>query len=366
MRRFAVLLTVLLACAGMSAVTGVAPAGAAANSWGYGAVNGFSTPSGGGFWLLRANGTVNAYGNAHWYGDASGLHLNGPIVGGAVTATGKGYWLVAQDGGIFSYGDAKFYGSMGDKHLNQPVFSMAATKSGRGYWLVARDGGIFTFGDAKFHGSTGSLSLAQPITGITTTPTGKGYRLAARDGGIFTFGDAKFYGSLPGRGVYVSDVAGMAPTPSSAGYWMARSGGAIYSFGNAYQYVPRPISACDPVVAIFSNPKTQGFRLVTSSGATIPFGGAPGGTAATGQQVQCPPSNPPTMSLAEFQSIQAGMTHDQVATLVGGPGTLLSAYSVLGVDYTVYEWAGEGLPGAYGQVYFRDDGAYAKGQYGLG
>ena len=106
---------------------------------------------------------------------------------------------------------------------------------------------------------------------------------------------------------------------------MTRSRGAIYAFGNAYPYVPRPISACDPVVAIFAHPKTQGFRLVTLSGATLPFGGAPGGNQPTGKQVQCPPANPPTMSLAEYNSIQGALSYDQVANSVGGPATLVSA-----------------------------------------
>ena len=137
MQRLTVGLAVLLTFVGVALISIAVPAGAAANSWGCTAVNGFSTPSGGGFWLMRVNGSVSAYGDADWYGDASGIRLNDPIVGGAITPSGKGYWLVAQDGGIFSYGDAKFDGSMGNKRLNLPVFAMAATKSGHGYWLVA-------------------------------------------------------------------------------------------------------------------------------------------------------------------------------------------------------------------------------------
>ena len=38
----------------------------------------------------------------------------------------------------------------------------------------------------------------------------------------------------------------------------------------------------------------------------------------------------------------------------------------VGVYYTVYRWAGEGLPGAFGQVYFRNNAVDAKAQYGLG
>ena len=117
------------------------------------------------------------------------LNLNQPIVGTAATRSGGGYWLVAADGGIFSFGDARFYGSTGAMHLNQPIVGMAASHSGHGYWLVAADGGIFSFGDARFYGSTGAMHLNQPIVGMAATPSGGGYWLVASDGGIFSFGD---------------------------------------------------------------------------------------------------------------------------------------------------------------------------------
>ncbi len=286
----------------LSAVVGLSvPAAAAANPWPHTVVNGFSTPSGAGFWLTYADGAVVTSGDAAFHGSANGLALRGPIVGGATTPAG-GYWLVASDGGIFSYA-ASFYGSMGAARLNQPVFSMAATHSGRGYWLVARDGGIFSFGDARFHGSTGGIRLNQPIDGITTSPTGGGYRMVARDGGIFSFGDAVYYGSLPGRGVRVTDTVGMAPTPTGKGYWIARSGGGVYAFGDAHALSNYHASECDPITAIFSNPKSQGYRLVTRSGATLAFGAAPGGTHATGTPHSCSPGLIPlTIAAQSHQS----------------------------------------------------------------
>ena len=250
-------------------------------------VNGFSTPTGHGYWLAFANGSVTTNGTARSYGDASALRLNGPIVGGAVVPAGTGYWLVGRDGGVFTYGTGRFYGSMGATPLSRPVFSMAPTKSGKGDWLVGGDGGIFSFGDARFYGSTGNLQLSQPITGITTSPTGKGYRMIGRDGGIFSFGDAPFYGSLPGLGIDVTDVVGFAPTPSNRGYWIARRDGHVYAFGDAKSFGDYRPSACDPVAAIFANPGTQGYRLVTASGATIPFGTAPAGNTPTGTPTQC-------------------------------------------------------------------------------
>jgi len=216
-----------------------------ANSWPRSATGGFSTPTGDGFDVTYADGTVIPQFGAHSYGDASRIALHAPIIGGS------------------------------------------SVPSGTGYWLVARDGGIFTYGDAHFYGSAGSIQLAQPITGITTSPSGHGYRLVATDGGIFDYGDAKYYGGLPGLGLHVSDVVGMAPTPSNKGYWIVRSGGQLYAFGDAQYFGNYAPATCDSVIGMFTNPSAQGYRLVTAGGATIPFGTAPGGTRMTGLQRSC-------------------------------------------------------------------------------
>ena len=280
----------LLAAVGLGFAS-TAPAGATVAPTAAVVVNGFATPSGHGFWLVSSNGGVTSCGDAQNDGGASALPLNRPIVGGTDVPTGNGYWLVGYDGGIFTYGAARFYGSMGARRLRQPVFSMAATASGRGYWLVARDGGVFSFGDARFYGSTGNLVLNQPIEGITTSPTGHGYRMVARDGGVFSFGDVAFYGSLPGLGLHVADVVGMAPTPTNRGYWIARSNGSVYGFGDARNVGSYAQAAHDPVTAIFSTGKAQGYRLVTQSGRTIPFGDAPGGSLQTGPPQPCATSH---------------------------------------------------------------------------
>jgi ribosomal protein L24E len=334
---------VAIVTAALALAAGTSPSGAAANAWPHTVVNGFSTPSGAGFWTTYSDGTVAPY-YAPAHGDASGVNLNGPIEGGASTPNGHGYWLVSRDGGIFSFGNANFFGSMGGRSLNRPVFSMAPTTTGDGYWLVARDGGIFSFGDAKFYGSTGNLDLAEPINGITTSATGHGYRMVARDGGIFSFGDAKFYGSVPGKGLHIDDVVGMAPTPSGNGYWIARSGGEIYSFGDAKPFVDYIASMCDPVTAIFSNPKGQGFRLVTSSGATVPFGKAPGGSQPTGTPVACPPGTRTqgTITPEAYAVVYTGMPYGDVVTLIGGTGVLVEDYKFAGFDDAFYKWNGPG------------------------
>ena len=163
-----------------------------------------------GYYEVGADGRVYAFGDAHDYGDPSGVGLGGRIVSMSTTPGGNGYWLLGSDGGVFSYGDAHFYGSTGGIRLDQPVVGMAPTPDGGGYWLVARDGGIFAFGDASFYGSTGGIRLDQPVVGMAPSPTGAGYWLVASDGGIFSFGDASFMGSTGGTGV--NDVVTLAPT----------------------------------------------------------------------------------------------------------------------------------------------------------
>jgi hypothetical protein len=111
------------------------------------------TPSGHGYWMVANDGTLHPFGDAPYFGSATGAPLVRPVVGMASTPIGNGYWMVASDGGMFSFGDAHFFGSMGGHRLNLPMVGMAATQSGQGYWTVASDGGIFNFGDAVFFGS---------------------------------------------------------------------------------------------------------------------------------------------------------------------------------------------------------------------
>lgn len=124
------------------------------------------------FTTAFAHGDIYGFGDATFFGDLAGTHLNAPIVGMAPTLHGGGYWLVAADGGVFSFGGAPFAGSMGGTHLNAPVTAIAASSLSPndypGYDLVVRDGGIFSFGAALFDGSTGDLTLAAPVVAIVS------------------------------------------------------------------------------------------------------------------------------------------------------------------------------------------------------
>jgi hypothetical protein len=214
-----------------------------------------ATPGGAGYWLVGTDGGIFSFGDARFFGSTGAMRLNKPIVGMAATPGGAGYWLVATDGGVFSFGDARFFGSTGALRLNKPIVGMASTPSGRGYWLVASDGGIFAFGDAGFFGSTGAIILNKPITGMSASRSGRGYRFVASDGGLFSFGDAPYAGSAAGRRM-ANPIVGVTASPTGNGYWLAGSSGAVYAYGdvsNRGSTAGSPIPA--PIVAIVAPPK---------------------------------------------------------------------------------------------------------------
>jgi len=165
------------------------------------------TTDGKGYWILNAGlsgfGTVQAFGDAAFYGDQSTIvptaAPNGTPTGIVATPDAKGYWIVDSDGGVFAFGDAPFLGSMGDRPLNAPVVGMARTADGGGYWLAGADGGVFAFGDAVFGGSMAGTTLGAPVIGIAAQPSGGGYWLAGMDGGVFALGGAPFLGSMAGQ-----------------------------------------------------------------------------------------------------------------------------------------------------------------------
>jgi hypothetical protein len=208
------------------------------------------TSSGRGAWVVDANGSVYAFGDAAFFGSMGGRRLNRPIVGMAATPDSLGYWLVATDGGIFSFGTAKFLGSTGAIALNQPIVGMASTPTGKGYWLVASDGGVFCFGDAAFFGSTGAIRLNSPIVGMAAHPSGRGYWMVARDGGVFSFGAAKFKGSVVGQAGFLFPATAMASTPSGEGYWVLDAAGTAFTFGDAPVFGSGVTDGSRPALAI--------------------------------------------------------------------------------------------------------------------
>ncbi len=197
-------------------------------------VAGVADPSGEGYWLVTADGTVYALGGAPSLGSlpSSGTAGSGPnIAAMAVTPSGKGYWLVSTDGKVFAFGDAP--------SLNPPAgttgyfMGAASTSSGKGLWLAASNGKVVSLGDAAGCGPAAPTST-DPIVAIASTPSGNGCWLSSANGKVTAFGDAATLvpsGDIPS--VPAEPVVSMSSTPSGHGYWLVTAGGDVYAFGDA-------------------------------------------------------------------------------------------------------------------------------------
>ena len=81
----------------------------------------------------------------------------------AATPDGKGYWMVASDGGVFAFGDAAFYGSASGT-TGEPIERLVATSDGKGYWILAQNGTAEAFGDATGQNPPPQALMFRPVT----------------------------------------------------------------------------------------------------------------------------------------------------------------------------------------------------------
>jgi murein DD-endopeptidase MepM/ murein hydrolase activator NlpD len=78
--------------------------------------------------------------------------LVGPIVAQVTTPSGGGYYLLGADGGVFTFGDAVFAGSLHDLGVETDAArAVVSAPDGRGYWIGLDDGRWFGFGTSAGH-----------------------------------------------------------------------------------------------------------------------------------------------------------------------------------------------------------------------
>ncbi|MEC0182475.1 DUF3862 domain-containing protein [Paenibacillus peoriae] len=77
--------------------------------------------------------------------------------------------------------------------------------------------------------------------------------------------------------------------------------------------------------------------------------------------------NPGTITKTKYNKIKNGMTYEEVAKIIGGPGEALSEVGEKGDEfYTVmYSYKGEGGLGANANFTFQGNKLHAKAQFGL-
>ncbi|MGC1238908.1 MAG: hypothetical protein WA860_09000 [Acidimicrobiales bacterium] len=196
--------------------------------------------NGDGYYVLRANGEVDAYG-ATSYGSlsANSLPVGITATGIALDATTGGYWILSSNGSVKAF-NAPSYGETlvpsGGWGQHPAAVAIAAAPSGAGYYVLRANGAVYGYG-VKSHGS-----LAGPLHYGATAPvlavaiavdsaTG-GYWIATSTGGVAAF-DASGDGvpATPTTAKYNGNpVTALAALPSGSGYYVLHANGEVDGF----------------------------------------------------------------------------------------------------------------------------------------
>jgi hypothetical protein len=221
-----------------------------------------------GYYLADENGGVYAFGGAPFDGSLGGIRLAAPIVAMVATEpdicpvgtphfmlgcpTGGGYYLVGADGGVFAFGDAPFFGSLGDTRLDAPIVDLVEYSDCHGsyphycpvtgYSLIAADGGIFTFGDIPFDGSLAGTHLTSPVVDgsiVGVYDCCAGYTLVTADGAVYTLNPSTYVEGNPGGAAdpYEGSLSGtplVAPVTAimrGTDYDLVTADGGVFTFG---------------------------------------------------------------------------------------------------------------------------------------
>ena len=219
--------------------------------------------AGAGFWTLGRNGGVFAEDGAYYYGGRDDYYEDKPYVAISSTPSGYGYYIVRSDGRVRAYGDAHKRGDAADARTT--IADIDAASNGRGYWLTSDKGRVFAFGSAHEYGDARDRDVT--VVAIASTPSGHGYWLLTEGGNVLNFGDAEGFGELDGG----AEAADLQVTPSGEGYWITTTGGNVKAFGDASN-MGEP--SAGPVVALTSTLSGAGYRIVSERGRVRNYGDA--------------------------------------------------------------------------------------------
>ncbi|MCJ7437812.1 MAG: class I SAM-dependent methyltransferase, partial [Acidimicrobiia bacterium] len=71
----------------------------------------------------------------------------------------QGYWIVGADGSVSAFGDAPDFGGLPELGVELEVAGIAPTPHGLGYWIIGKQGQVFTFGNAFYFGGLPELGV---------------------------------------------------------------------------------------------------------------------------------------------------------------------------------------------------------------
>ena len=195
---------------------------------------------------------------------------------------GKGYYVLRADGSVDAYGTTN-YGSLSSQALapGTTATGIALDVSTGGYWILISNGSIKSF-NAPFLGETlvppGGWGQHPAAIAIAAAPNGAGYYVLRANGAVYGYG-VKSHGSLAGRlpyGTTAPELAiGIAVDATTGGYWIATSIGRVVGFDAPNDGSPlasaRKTNLSNPVTAIAATANGSGYYVLRADGEIETF-----------------------------------------------------------------------------------------------
>jgi len=267
--------------------------------------NKFHRPSPGvsGYWVLQADGTLTAFGDA---ADHDTPQLEREAIQIVSTPSGRGALVLDEDGNVHVLGDASSFGGLSDAarstlEVGERPVTLSMSPSGWGYWIFTSRGRVFRFGDAGDIGDLLGFDLAADIIDSVAAPDGEGVYMIGGDGGVFALGGAKFAGSIPQvlPGTALNEpIVGIVPDPDGDGYWLVAADGGVFGFDAPFRgSLPGVLTAGTKLVASVNGmvPFGDGYLLAAADGGIFNFSDQPFDGSIGGQTLDSP-----VVSIASF------------------------------------------------------------------
>lgn len=226
-----------------------------------------------------SSSTVAAYGAPY---RGAPLPRNPAVVAITVTSDGRGYYVLRSNGEVDAFGVPSF-GSVPAASLAPGVTAtgIAFDSATGGYWVLCSDGRVRGFnapglGGPRIHpGGWGQYASAVAIASVAD---GQGYYVLRANGGVEGFG-VPWHGSLAGKLPYGTTApvvaVGIATDAATGGYWIATSNGRVVGFDTLFDGPPTAgggIATSMPVTAIASAASGSGYYVLRSNGEVDAFG----------------------------------------------------------------------------------------------
>ena len=201
----------------------------------------------------------------------------------AAVPSGKGYYVLRSDGQVSAFGVPPHGSLPGPLPPGVTATGISVDTATGGYWVVTSMGHVYAF-DAPSLGSVhvhpGGWGQYPAAVGIAAAPHGKGYYVLRANGKVVAF-DAPSHGNLAGRihyGATAPIVAtGIAVDPATGGYYVLTSVGDVYAFHAPWRGNPAGLGgpwANAQAAGISVTPDGKSYAVVGANGTVATFGGS--------------------------------------------------------------------------------------------